>query len=321
MVQIDPRWLEPVSNMLEIERYQEALAVIPPPGRGCHPALLSVANRGIAAGIDAERLAADLRAAIPAGKRRVPDREIQAAVDKAVEDAESGICVRGRLTKPAPPKPRIDGERMRNKIMAEGSEDEADLWAASPIRLDGAAKQDAALLLDTLYDADEFLFIGDLFDRAVHRVADWRRELEKRGPVWPHIIPNPVDGQPHDISTGGQSYRCDAAVCGFRFAVAEFDGLPRTDQLAFWSGVVFLGLVDVAAVIDSGGKSLHAWLRVDCRDRGSWERDIEQDLFARWLAPMGIDPACRNESRLSRLPGHLRTDSGRRQRLLYLANR
>ena len=227
---------ESVSNMFEVERYHEALAVIPPPGQGCHPALLSVANRGIAAGIDAERLAADLRAAIPAGKRRVPDREIQAAVDKAVEDAESGICVRGRLTKPAPPKPRIDGERMRNKIMAEGSEDEADLWAASPIRLDGPAEQDALLLLDTLYDAEEFLYIGDLFDRAVHQVADWRRELEVRRPVWPHIIPNPVDGQLHETSAGGQSYRCDAAVCGFRFAVAEFDDLPRADQFGVLVG-------------------------------------------------------------------------------------
>jgi len=72
-------------------------------------------------------------------------------------------------------------------------------------------------------------------------------------------------------------------------------------------------------LIDSGGKSIHAWIRVDCPDRNAWERAIEQELFGQWLAPMGVDLACRNESRLSRLPGHYRVDTGNRQRLLFLA--
>jgi hypothetical protein len=36
------------------------------------------------------------------------------------------------------------------------------------------------------------------------------------------------------------------------------------------------------------------------------------------LCPLGCDPACRNESRLSRLPGHFRREKNAWQRLLYL---
>jgi len=315
MVRIDTQWLQPVS--VGVERYRDALATIPPPGQGCHPALLRVANLGIAAGIGAETVVAEIRSAIPEGTRRVTVREIRATVDKAAK--EVGSESRTWTTRSVATVPRIDGMKIRNRIIAGGSEDEADLWEASPVRLDGEPERDAQLLLDTLYADGDYLFIGGLFDRPVRRVADWCSVLNQHGPRWPHIMPNPVDGQVHEASTGTPSWRCDAAVCGFRFAVAEFDELPRAEQLAFWSGVVFLELFDVAALIDSGGKSVHAWLRVDCPDRETWERDIEQGLFGQWLAPMGVDPACRNESRLSRLPGHCRQDSGNRQRLLYLA--
>ena len=314
MVRINAKWIRPIS--MGVERYRGALASIPPPGQGCHPTLLRVANLGIMAGIDEETLAADIRSAIPEGERRVPDREIRVTVDKAAREAGSEGQV--RKIRSAPSMPRVDGMKIRNTIIARGSDDEADLWGASPVRLDGEPQRDARLLLDTLYADGDYLFIGSLFDRPVRPVADWRRLLEQHGPRWPHIMPNPVDGRVHKTSTGSPSWRCDAAVCQFRFAVAEFDNLSRAEQLAFWSGVVFLGLFDVAALIDSGGKSIHAWLRVDCPDRNAWERDIEQELFGQWLAPMGVDRACRNESRLSRLPGHYRQESGNRQRLLYL---
>ena len=46
---------------------------------------------------------------------------------------------------------------------------------------------------------------------------------------------------------------------------------------------------------------------------------MECGLFAERLVPLGVDAACRNEARLSRMPGYLRPDSQRLQRLLYLA--
>jgi len=319
MVCLKSEWYQSVSTTPGVRRYREALDTIPPPGRGCHPTLLRVANLGIAAGIAAESVFSDIRAAIPQGTRRVPDREILVTVDKAAKDAASATPAHRPRAWPSKTNPQVDGVRLRNKIIAEGSRDEADLWEASPVRLGEAVPWDALLLLDLLYREEDYLFIGNLFARPVRQVAEWRQLLKLHGPFWPHIMPNPVDGQLHATSAGTPSWRCDAAVCDFRFAVAEFDNLSRADQIAFWSGTISQGLVDVAVLIDSGGKSLHAWVRVDRPDRDAWECEVEQELFGQWLAPMGVDLACRNESRLSRLPGHYRADTGNRQRLLYFA--
>jgi hypothetical protein len=96
----------------------------------------------------------------------------------------------------------------------------------------------------------------------------------------------------------------------------EFDALPREDQLAFWWAV----RLPVVVLVDSGGKSVHGWVRVrDVACAAEWGRSIEQHLFRDLLQPLGVDPACKNESRLSRLPGHHRKETGRWQRLLYLA--
>jgi hypothetical protein len=96
--------------------------------------------------------------------------------------------------------------------------------------------------------------------------------------------------------------------------MAEFDDISRADQLAFWATIP----LPIAALIDSGGKSIHALIAVQgIANCAEWQRRIEDDLYARYLVPLGVDPACRNEARLSRLPGHLR-DGETWQRLLYL---
>ena len=109
--------------------------------------------------------------------------------------------------------------------------------------------------------------------------------------------------------------RGDACVKGFSFATVEFDDLNHEDQLAFWWGVN----LPVVALIDSANKSIHGWIRIDdIATSEDWTEEVEQQLFKKLLIPMGVDGACRNEARLSRLPGHQR-DNGKMQRLLYLA--
>ena len=207
-------------------------------------------------------------------------------------------------------------------LQASAGANDADLHALSPVRLSwqpGAA--DTLAVLRHLYQPDEHLFIGTRYDRLVATAAEWTTRIESlsgRWPHgWPHIAPNPMDGQLHRTLSGTLAYRCDAAVCAFRFAVVEFDGLPREQQTAFWHSIIVGNLLNVAVLVDSGGKSIHGWVRVDCPDREAWERDVELDLFKRWLVPMGVDGACRNESRLSRLPGCMRMGGGM-QRLMYL---
>lgn len=86
-------------------------------------------------------------------------------------------------------------------------------------------------------------------------------------------------------------------------AVAEFDNLNRHDQLAFWASIP----LPVTALIDSGGKSIHALISIQgVSSCSEWKKRVEDGLYARYLVPLGVDPACRNEARLSRLPGHYR---------------
>jgi len=56
---------------------------------------------------------------------------------------------------------------------------------------------------------------------------------------------------------------------------------------------------------------------VDCA--ADWSRVVKRHLFAELLEPLGVDRACKNASRLSRLPGHYRKEKGAWQRVLYLA--
>ena len=92
--------------------------------------------------------------------------------------------------------------------------------------------------------------------------------------------------------------------------------MPRADQLNFWLG---WGLDTVSAITFSGGKSLHAVLRVDAEDREDWEKNVRGRLFRRTLIPLGCAGACQNPARLSRLAGARRADKGGAvQKLLFV---
>lgn len=290
-----------------IDRYRYALKKLPPSGGGgCHVALLGVANLGRAANVSREQIAADLAAHVH-GTRPVTLREIQEAIDKAF-----ATDMPRRLT----PRFAVDGEKLKSAILERGVDfTEARLFDASPVPIDWTVERDGVEVLRRLYSPEERLFLGAKYDAGpqhIQPVSEWIRRLS-RGFIPPHIVPNPLTGRRASTKDGKPSYRADACVEKFRFAVLEFDSIDREQQIWFWAGVK----LPVAALIDSGGKSIHAWVRIDARDATEWTERVEEKLFD-VLGAVGIDKSCRNEARLSRTPGHLR-DGNRPQRLLYLA--
>ena len=300
------------------ERYLDRLKTLPPSGGGgCHPALLGVANHGVRASIDPQLIHDDIRRHIH-GTRRVPDREITAAIEKAW--ADKGKVVRYNFKKQQQ-KPPIDGKKARQKIIAIGAgRTEADIWDASPIKIDWPHEEDPLHLLTHLYQSDDLLFMGEryspgIMNKTIRTVAFWKQYFSKGSRTFPHIIPNPLSGLEGLKKDGKPSLRADSCVKSFRFAVVEFDDLSHEEQLAFWWAVN----LRVVALIDSGNKSIHGWIRIDnVNSEAMWTREVEDVLFKELLIPMGVDGNCKNESRLSRLPGH-RRDNGKQQRLLYLA--
>lgn len=292
----------------------------PHAGSGVHGWVLSTATRAARAGVSQAEAERDILQAMT----RPPDPPSEVARDIAKAYRETAATAGqehhpATFTRAAKPKPLPMTREAFIRRGAERGGTEADWFHRSLVYLPEAepGREDALAVLRTLWLADEFLFMGDRYGREVQPVHELIRRLEQGEAVPPHLIVNPLCGHPVPNSKDGGklSARCDEAVAVFRYAVAEFDDMSREAQLQFWAGFT---AAPVAALVDSGGKSIHAWLRVDAPNREAWERDIEGGLFGRVLIPLGCDAACRNESRLSRMPGHYRADKTAWQRLLYL---
>jgi len=102
----------------------------------------------------------------------------------------------------------------------------------------------------------------------------------------------------------------------------EFDDNTRSEQLNFWASDV-VSILPVKALIDSGNKSIHAWIDIQklttVKDADDWAVNIKSRLYEAILKPLGVDGACSNSSRLSRLPGYKR-DTGKFQKLLWVSD-
>jgi hypothetical protein len=285
-----------------VSKYQEALAELPPSGGGgCHRGLLRVSNIARLSGIPQEQCVADLQRAVH-GSRPVSLQEIESAVSRGYNTE----CPPARKT------PKIDTKATMNKILKRGAGWTQERWmAASPIKVDDQTRA-WDLILRHLYKPDEWLYCGPAMgNRVMHAVQWWDRF--NNGMTEPHIITNPLTGELGHTKNGIASMRSDQCVSQFRFAVVEFDEMPLQQQIEFYAGWA----ARIAVLVSSGGKSVHAWVRVDAKDRAEWEEKVEGALYG-FLTPLGCDPTCRNEARLSRLPGHFREDKGQIQRLLYL---
>jgi RecA-family ATPase len=100
----------------------------------------------------------------------------------------------------------------------------------------------------------------------------------------------------------------DSSVTSFRHALVEFDHM---DPVAQWV-LLQEQKLPCTAIISSGGKSIHAWVKVDAKDKDEYAERVKA-LYA-YFAPYGFDAKNKNPSRFSRLPNCVRFD--KRQELL-----
>jgi hypothetical protein len=312
------------------EKYQEGLKQIPAPGKGCHPFLLAVANRGVRAGLEDAVIVEDIEQNIPQGRREVPRREIEQAVEQARADFEKP---RG-----LPPPRREPGFGWALTARLVGQYDGKvldELRALSPVAVPQEPAAQFHLTLTRLYAPTDWLFIGQARAYAVRNVnlkqaSDWLATLSRSGQVpAEHLLLNALTGNAGKTLAGEESFRCGEAVAEPpRYFLVVFVGMPEERQAAFWFGVISEGLMDVAALVHSGGKSVHGWVRVPAAvtDKVRWRAYVDL-LFDRWLSPreagvpaeLRADRACRDAGRLTRCPGWLRADrDNRQQSLLFL---
>lgn len=119
-------------------------------------------------------------------------------------------------------------------------------------------------------------------------VGDWNHEAG----AWVRF--NPVDGR----GVG------DDNVTAYRFALVESDDLPVERQLAIYQELE----LPIAALVHSGGRSLHAVVRVDAPDFKEYQARVDFLYAVCRKNGLSVDRKNRNPSRLSRLPGATRND-------------
>lgn len=301
-----------------------------PPGTR-HAAMFKIAMPLIGNGMSPSAVQAQLRDTFPDPDKT--DAEIANVVRWAVErnPTPSGYGTR----QPSAPRrvtvPRLAPITAKEAIdrandCTSGAGGESELFDASPVRPSENFVDDAALLMRTLYAPDEGVNIVRQFTISEKGKAnplgagktlppgEWLEWFATNGVPssdaggW--MRPNPCGP---GTGKGGAVRDCD--VTAFRFLLLESDILPVEVQFAMLSRLN----LPIAAVITSGGGSVHAWLKVDAQDAEHYS-EIAASVFA-VLEPFGYDTANKNPSRLSRLPGVTRkigAGADPRQRLLYL---
>ena len=183
-------------------------------------------------------------------------------------------------------------------------------------------------LIDACFQPDEYVAIapaaesdeGEIVPRrgVTLTATEWKAKVIKKGGI------DRVFGTKLGLFLRINPMRKDGAknedVTSFRHVLVEFDRdeagkpIPKNEQ---YHAVVASGM-PVSALIDSGNKSLHAWIRVDAPDEAEYKRRVA--IIWEWFSGINLDKQNRNPSRLSRCPDGWRTVEGdvRRQCLLAL---
>jgi hypothetical protein len=303
---------------------QELASPAPPGGR--HAQMVKIASSLTGQGLSADAIFAQLRGMYGPD---VPDREIADVVRWASGKhftpctprfSKRPIECSSRLEHLSPARPASPADPAANikKFLGDFRADEADLWHESPWRPLEDWRFDSLLFLAGMYHGGELVNIvtdhqpdGKPTGCGTTRTReDWMRYIRDHGTpqsaagAWVRM--NPTDGK-------GVA---DTNITACRFALIEFDAVPVDLQLSLLARLP----LPINAILTSGGKSVHGWVRVNAKNVESYRQKVGELLAL--LRPFGVDQANKNPSRLSRLPGAQReigaTGDGA-QRLLYLA--
>ena len=311
----------------------------PAPRGQRHEQMLKLVLPLLGAGLTPEAVFVQLRGTY---EPDVSDREIRDIITWAVlKNPQPCGCARKTDNFNAPSSPRLVTLQHITAEQAIGNAenwlgdfrcDECDLLHVSPWRPLEDWRVDPVMLFAALYDKDDFLNV--LTDFTIERQKDgkekanpkgagksllrddWMRTIRQNGVpqskagAW--IRPNPV--KQHGTGTSGAP--CDADVTRFQSCLLESDDLPFDLQLSLWARLP----LPIVAIIDSGGRSAHAWVMLNCSAAEEYRAQVNR-IFT-LLARFGVCKSNKNPSRLSRLPGAQREigkrEGGGAQRLLYL---
>lgn len=181
-------------------------------------------------------------------------------------------------------------------------------------------------LLRACFTADEFVSIADTFEDEEGQRApksgvtlrrdEWLERITRRGSI--NRIFSTKEGLFVRVNPMRQNGTTNEDVTALRHVLVEFDtdgsgqNIPKEVQYAS----IVSSRMPVSAIIDSGNKSIHAWVCVDAPDLRAYKQRVE--VIWKFFQSMHLDEKNKNPSRYSRCPDGRRTVEGevREQRLL-----
>lgn len=218
-----------------------------------------------------------------------------------------------------PPKPEFSPEVLK-RVAAKAAwirDVVAFVKERSPVVVDA---QDSASVLRRLYayGSGEKVLLFSRMESPGQMVweADRSEVIQARdlpaGPEGVWFLPQPVDGEwhPNPRLGGKMSGRSEESVTSWRYAVLESDEADAGD----WLRCLIQMPLRIVSICESGGRSIHALVRVDASSKAEWDRRIGG--IKPVLITLGADRGALSAVRLTRLPQAKRGE--RVQRLLYL---
>ena len=132
----------------------------------------------------------------------------------------------------------------------------------------------------------------DLLEKCGGDIGSVLGDADTRAGAWIRV--NPLDGK--GIK--------DENVTAYRYVLVESDSLPIEQQNALMHDLE----LPIVTLTHTGGKSLHAIVRVDASSREEYRQRVAYLFDVCEKNGLHIDKACKNPSRLTRLPGFQRGD-------------
>jgi hypothetical protein len=210
------------------------------------------------------------------------------------------------------PRPRLVYEPEMLRRIAGDFAASVDLpWLANRSEVDPAGVS-ASEFLSRLYNAEAGERVIVFSEYKSQGQAVWpieRIPTSGKDGIW--FLAQPVDGKLRpNPRLGKMSRRSEESVLAWRWMVLESDEAP----VRLWLGALARVVPRIAAITTSGGRSVHALVRVDAGTKREWD-EIKREVLG--IVAAGADQGALSAVRLTRLPGCWRGE--KEQKLLYFA--